>query len=68
MTVARTRVEVAGMERGDHTPDTLGRWSLEDLLTGQVWAIREKDYGFWGEEGEGQGLHLLSWGRRWRRV
>ena len=46
MTVARTRVEVAGMERGDHTPDTLGRWSLKDLLTGQVWAIREKDYGF----------------------
>ena len=47
MTVARTRVEVAGMEKGDHTPDTLGMWSLEDLLTGQVWAVREQDCGVW---------------------
>ena len=66
--MARTRVEVAGMERGDHTPDTLGMWSLEDLLMGQVWAVREEDCGVWGEEGEGQGLHLLSWGRWWRQV
>ena len=63
--MVRTTVEAAGMERWGHTPDTYGRWSLEDLLTGQVWAIREEDYGFWGEEGEGQGLHLLSWGRCW---
>ena len=26
---------------------------------------RRGDCGVWGEEGEGQGLHLLSWGRYW---
>jgi len=29
---------------------------------------RRGDCGVWSEEGEGQGLHLLSGGRWWRQV
>ena len=48
--VPRTRMGAPGMERQGHTPDTYGRWSLEDLLTGMgykrrgglcVWGVRK---------------------------
>ena len=43
MMVVRTRMWETGTERWGHTPDTFGRWSLEDLLIGWVWAVREED-------------------------
>ena len=63
--VVRTRVGAAGMEQQGHTPDTLGRWSLLRPADGMGGGCKRRG-GLWclrHEEGEGQGLHLLSWGR-----
>lgn len=58
------QVRAVGMERWGHTQAHVEGGSQKLLLTGWVWVVGG-DCGVWGEEGEGQGLHLLSWGERW---
>ena len=55
-------------EMGSHSRHMLKAESKKPADRMGVGCRRRGDCGVWGEEGEGQGLHLLSWGRWWRNV
>ena len=55
-------------EMGSHSRHMLKAESERPADRMGVGCRRRGDCGVWGEEGEGQGLHLLSWGRWWMQV
>ena len=55
-------------EMGSHSRHTLKEESKRPADRMGVGCRRRGDCGVWGEEGERQGLHLLSWRRWWMQV